>query len=265
MHPLLAIALLSGCRTSFESSGNPRVASRTWEAMLGHVVTEDGLVDYDAIEADREPLDDFVAWIARGDAMRGKKKADHHAFWLNAYNALVIFQVLERGRPASVLDVDGWIPLPGSGFFVETQFQVGDDWLSLSEIEHERVRMKELNYRDHAALNCASMGCPPLLDELYVKPKLRDQLTSQMERWVNDPVRGVRVEDGVAVFSPIFDWYAFDFEFTSAGDDPCTIAASHAREPLHTQLVDLAEAGCPRRFASYDWSLNDASGGAVRP
>lgn len=250
--------LALGCRETLVSHGHPRGAGPAWEATLERIVQPDGTVDYDALEADRSGLDDYVAWIASGQEMRGKKKADHHDFWLNAYNALVIFQVLERGRPASVMDVDGWLPVPGSGFFLETQFQVGVDALSLSEIEHERVRMKELNYRDHAALNCASLGCPPLRPELYVKERLKEQLTEQMDLWMADREKGVRVEDGVAVFSPIFDWYAFDFEFTSGGLNPCEIAAQHTVGPIRDELAALGRTGCPHRFMGYDWRLNDA-------
>jgi len=243
--------LLLGCRETLSAKGDPRRAIPAWSRTLEQIVTEDGLVDYDLLEANRESLDDYVAWIERADALKGKKKADHHAFWLNAFNALVLFQVLERGRPASVRDVDG--------FFVWTQFPIGWDHISLSEIEHERIRMRELNYRDHAAMNHGTMSSAPLRNELYVKPRLREQLTGDIERWLTDPIRGVKIDAGTAVFPAEFQWYRFDFEFTSGGDDPCTVAARHVGAPLRGQLHELARVGCPHRFQDYDWRLNDAS------
>lgn len=257
MIPWLAL----GCREALIPGAGPapRNAPVQWDATLRAVVTDEGLVDYDALEARRDTLDDFVRWMARPNAVAGPAKIDRHAFWINAYNALTLYQVLERGRPASVLEVDGWIPIAGSGFFLETEFQVGPDRVSLSDIEHERVRMLELDYRDHAALNCASRSCPPLRAGLYHPTKVNEQLGAQMSRWVDDPERGVAIDGDQAVFSAIFQWYARDFDAWSVGDDLCTLAARHASEPLAGQLRSLAERGCPHRFAEYDWSLNDAS------
>jgi hypothetical protein len=226
--------------------------------LLGRVVTPDGYVDWDALEADRQPLDAYISWLSSERAWQGRITKEWHAQYLNAYNMLVLWQVLERGRPASVHDVKGMIPVDGWKFFSGTQFELGVEWLTLSEIENERIRWKEMDYRDHAALNCASMGCPPLRNELYRLPALQSQLDDQMQRWIMDDVRGVRIEDGVAVFSPIFDWYARDFEFFSAGQDLCELAAEHAIGEKQQQLRQLAGRGCPHRFSEYDWSLNDA-------
>lgn len=257
---MIAALLLLGCRETLEApaarGGDPLTR---WDAALRAVVTDEGLVDYDALEARREDLDGFVAFLARANALEVGGKVDRHAFWINAYNALTIFQVLERGRPASVLDTPGWVPIPGSGFFLETDFQIGSSRLSLSEIEHERVRMKELDYRDHAALNCASRSCPPLRAGLYTPKGIARELDAQMTRWVDDPERGVRIEGDTVVFSPIFSWYARDFDAFSLGSDLCSIAAFHASEPLAGELIAMAERGCPHRFGTYDWSLNDAS------
>jgi hypothetical protein len=235
-----------------------------WEATLREVVTADGLVDYDALEARRGSLDAYVAWIAR-DRARVDRENTQHAFWLNAYNALVLYGVLHDDRPASVLDVDGWLPFEGSGFFYERAFIVQREPVSLWEIEHERLRGRVMDFRDHAALNCASRSCPPLRGELYRVQGLEEQLRDQMGRWIDDDARGVRIEDGQAVFNPIFDAFAWDFSFLSAGEDLCTLTSRFAASEKAAQLVRLAEAGCPHRFFEYDWSLNDASAAGADP
>ncbi len=251
---------LAGCRPVLA----PRVPTpsadptEAWGALLGEVVTEDGLVDYDALEANRGPLDAYVAWLARPRRHRDRD-APRHALALNAYNALVLYAVLEDGRPASVRDVDGWLPVSGSGFFYERAFLIEGQPTSLHELEHEWLRGKVMDYRDHAALNCASRSCPPLRGELYQQGGLPRQLDEQMERWVADDVRGVRIEGDEAVFSPIFSWFGWDFSLFTAGDDLCTTAASYATGEKKAALRRLAREGCPHRFFAYDWSLNDAS------
>ncbi len=248
------------CRTRLSPPEVPPRADpiAAWGDLLAEAVTADGYVDYALVEANREPLDAYLVYLASDEILAEKMTGDNHSLHLNAYNAFVIFQVIERGRPASVLDVPGWIPIDGSGFFLETEFDLGPDWLSLSEIEHERIRQLELDFRDHAAMNCASRSCPPMRRELYGRGSLQSQLREQFGRWVDDPERGVRIENGEAVFNPIFDWYARDFLFWSAGQDLCELTRRYASEPLATQLEQLQIAGCPHRFFTYDWSLNDA-------
>ncbi len=236
-------------------------AQEDWGATLREVVTAKGYVDYDRLEQRRDTLDAYVAWLADPINWEGKLTRDWHARYLNAYNALVLYQVLERDRPASVQEPRRLIPMDGAAFFLETQFKLGHDWLSLSEIEHERVRQRELDYRDHAALNCASRSCPPMRNELYKArgDLLRLQLDQQMARWVMDNERGVHFEDDVVVFSPIFDWFAGDFQFLSAGLDLCTLTSQFARGKKRKRLEQAAVEGCKHRFGDYDWSLNHAS------
>jgi hypothetical protein len=258
---VLLLLALTACRETLVPgvSAPERDAQRAWGRALKRAVTDDGYVDYDVLEQNREPLDAYVAWLATEDAWKGRLTKDWHHQFLNAYNALVIFQILVRGRPDSVMDVPSVVPKAGWGFFVGTDFQLDAEKLSLFEIEHERIRAKELDYRDHAAMNCGSRSCPPLRNELYKKEQLDEQLDEQMEAWVADDERGVRVEaDGSIVMNPIFDWFHEDFEYSSAGRNICQVAMDHAVGPKRAALKQAAETGCRVRFFEYDWALNDA-------
>jgi hypothetical protein len=253
------IVALGACRPVLA----PRVAapskdpSDDWEAVLRDVVTPDGWVDYAALEARREPLDRYVAWIGR--SRRIDRDSARHAFLLNAYDALVMYAVLEDGRPASTEDVEGWLPFPGSGFYVERAFLVDGQPLSLFELLQEQIRNRVLDYRDHAAIHGGRASDPPVRPELYRAQGLGRQLDQQMARWIADDVRGVRVEEGEAVFSPVFDRYAWDFSFQTVGDDLCTTAARYALGGEKEALQALAGQGCPHRFAEPDPTLNDAA------
>lgn len=257
---MIALVVLAGCRTTLSSDAEPMEdPTAAWNAVLGVVVTDDGLVDYDALERNRLALDEYVAWIAGPDVIPDSPRK-RLAFWLNAYNAMVLFGVLHDGRPASVRDVPGfWSSKPGVGFFFERQFAVGPERVSLWDVENERVRGRSQDYRVHAAMNCASRSCPPLRDELYVGLKLDGQLDDQMRRWVSDPDRGVRIEGDVAVVSPIFEWYVRDFSEWTAGENLCGLLSRYAIGSLREDLRDLSRDGCPHRTFDYDGRLNDAS------
>lgn len=256
------LLVVAGCRTLVGPDRAPPDAdpSDAWDALLQRAVTPDGFVDYDVIAADPEPLDAFVAWLGKPRPKRDRE-APRHAWYLNAYNALVIWAVLHDGRPASVRDVRGWLPAPGAGFFVERAFLLDGHPTSLHEIEHEWLRGRVMDARDHAALNCASRSCPPLRAGLYTPDGLGEQLDAQMARWLADPERGLRVEGDTLVLSPIFDWFAWDFAHFTAEPDLCLALAGYADPPLDAALRAHAATGCRRRFFDYDWALNDATGG----
>ena len=250
--------LLLGCREDLSSRAVPPTTNPkdAYEILLKKVVTREGYVNYARLRKNRKPLDGYVAWLHTSKAWRGARPTERHADWLNTFNALVLFQILERGTPDSVRDVPGWFGRPGAKFFRGTQFRVGPDNMSLSEIQDERIRMSELDFRSHAAMTHGTASSPPMQRELYNKHTLPRQLRAQFGRWVDDSARGIRFEDGRAVFSPIFKTYARDFEFMSAGTDLCTLAARYASGKRVARLEALAENGCPHDFFEYDWALN---------
>ncbi|MEZ4871219.1 MAG: DUF547 domain-containing protein [Bdellovibrionales bacterium] len=58
------------------------------------------------------------------------------------------------------------------------------DW-----IEHEVIRKKYSEPRTHFALNCASIGCPRLLNEAYTATRLEEQLELQTKVFLQDKSR----------------------------------------------------------------------------
>lgn len=253
----MILALLA-CRPMLQAQGDPAGARWRWDARLQEVVDADGAVDYAQLADDRQALDDYVAWLAQPARFGGRIKADRHAMWLNAFNALVIFQVLERDVSGSVLDVDGWLPFEGSGFFVETTFDVGGQTVSLADIRDEKIRLRELDLRDHAALVAGCRSCPPLRPGLYPEEALDAALDEAMERWIALD-RTVSIEDDRAVFAPTFDRYARDFEQWGHGQSRCAVAARYATGSKKAGLNGLDARGCPHGFSTEDWSLNRAS------
>ncbi|MBT3220456.1 MAG: DUF547 domain-containing protein [Proteobacteria bacterium] len=256
---LVLVGLLVGCRTPINTKAKIRHdPTPQWDAVLAEVVTHDGYVDYDRLEEKRDVLDQFVAFLRTN---RGNPSVinTHHAFWLNAHNALVLHQVLYRDRPESVLDVDGWFPIEGSGFFMETSYEVRGEWLSMWDIQHERLRQRNLDIRDHSAMNLAAVSSPPFRNEVYKVNRMSNQLRDQMKAWVNDEVRGVRIENGEALFNDLFEQYSNDFSFWEVGDDLCSVTGRYAEPTLQAELSRLSQEGCPHRFMEFDWRLNDVS------
>ena len=133
--------------------------------ILGLAGVEDGLwgetlsthvslagVDYQAIGP--TGLDPYLAQLAGAD-LSSASKAEKMAFWINAYNALTVDLISENQEISSIRDLDR------GKVWDARKFTVAGQQLSLNDIEHGTLRPMG-DARVHAALNCASKGCPPL-------------------------------------------------------------------------------------------------------
>jgi hypothetical protein len=220
--------------------------------LLDAVVTDDGLVRYDRLEAspNRTRLESVVKAIAEADLpdeTKGKL-----AFWSNAYNAHVLAEVIAaRAKPGfeSVIKVDG--------FFDEDLITVAGESLTLNDLENKRIRPLG-DPRIHAALVCAAISCPPLRDEPFVAERLDEQFDDQCRRWVND--RGkFRIVDGKLGVSQILNWYGEDFA-KPPYPSPAAFVLAFARPSSELeQFIKRHEGDPPITFLDYDWSLNEAS------
>jgi hypothetical protein len=255
---------VAGCRPvlSADVPAPRREPAEAWAEVLADVVTEDGAVRFDALEARRGPLDAYVAWLAVSEPPR-ERDNPQHAFWLNAYGALTLWTALQDELPAraavdasvGVDAVAGWMPWTGSGFFFERAYVVQGMPTSLAEIAHERLRGRVMDPRDFAALPTLRRTGPPLRGELYRTRDLDAQLDDQLARWLASD-RGLRWDGDVPLFHPIFSTYDEDFALWMVGDDPCTIAARFAEGELKDRLRAAARAGCPHGTFPEDGALD---------
>lgn len=267
MRRLAAVALVCGamaCRPvlSADVPAPRREPAEAWAEVLAEVVTEDGAVRFDALEARRAPLDAYVAWLAVSEPPRDRDNAQH-AFWLNAYAALTLWTALQDDLPAraaadptvGVDAIEGWMPWTGSGFFFERAYVVQGMPTSLAEIAHERLRGRVMDPRDFAALPTLRRTGPPVRAELYRTRDLDAQLDDQFARWLASD-RGLRWDGDVPLFHPVFSKYADDFALWTVGDDLCTLAARFATGPRKERLRGAAHAGCPYRSFPEDGALD---------
>lgn len=222
--------------TAFDYSG--------WTTLLKTHVNDKGQVDYPALKANRAPLDRFVAQIAAvGPKSRPElfpTDADKLAYYINAYNALTMFNVINRyPEIKSVYD-------SAANFFVLTEFLVDGDPIDLRALENDVVRKQFSEPRIHFALNCASVGCPQLPTEPFLPATLEAQLARETQKFLHEP-RNVSLKDGRVIISEIFKWYAEDFT-------PSPL------EWIRANASDLnLPAGAAVDHRPYDWALNDST------
>jgi len=236
------------------------------------VYVRDGLVYYAALRTERANLDRYVGSLERPDWLSGAPPADQRAFWINAYNALVLRTVINaypiagkaEGYPSISI-----AQIPGA--FDRQKHTVAGQVLTLDEIE-KTVIAGFGDARMVLALGRGALGSGRLRSEAYRGARLTEQLDEAVQEFVKrgDAFRIDRAT-GVVEVTPLFSWREAAFVQAYAADGEMWAN----RSPLERALMAMAY---PHRFSSereflalntfqmkfgvYDWRLNDLTGGA---
>ena len=252
-------------RKTFDTDGITTLDHAAWEATTRRYV-RDGLVDYDGFWAapdSREVLETYLDLIAALDPAQLASNEERLAFWLNAYNALVLRGAAEQraGNPEFSPQDDDF------AFFTIRQHLVAGTVLSLDAIEHGIVRgdfshasfttlsaadqavirtlsadvLDAPDGRVHVALNCAARSCPALPSRAFRAGDLDATLDERARLFVADPTRGA----GPNGISTLFQWFSADFE-SSHGS---------SRGFIESYRDDVSNVDFGT-FLAYDWTLN---------
>lgn len=194
-----------------------------------------GLVHYAAIHQDPAALQALVHEIEQTDPLPWDEKT-RKAFYINAYNILVIKGIIDRYPIRSVQNA--------ADFFEQKQYRIGGRSCSLNELEKEWLLAAYPDARLHFVLVCGAVGCPPITDFAYRPEQLDAQLAQQTRLALNDP-NFIRVDDDAkqAALSQIFNWYGADFNH-----NPLSFINGYRSKSI--------SADYELRFYDYDWSLN---------
>ena len=231
------VILVLGCILSAAT-----VHAAAWEEeyarLLKKYVTPAG-VKYAAWKAnpdDLAALGRVVDGIAADQPGKGKEAL---AYYINAYNAWILNEALEKYPTKSVKDAL-------FTFFISDRINVAGEKMSFNRLEKDLILKRFDEPRVHLALNCASRSCPPLRNEPYTAAKLDAQFDDQSRDYVNSPLGVAQTRGGVAL-SKIFDWYKEDFAKAGGG---AAFVSKYRKEPL--------PANARISYQDYDWSLNEA-------
>jgi hypothetical protein len=217
-----------------------------WNSVLQGSVVGDR-VDYAALLQDSSLLETYLGQLEQARPSSWSEQ-EQLAFWINAYNAVMVRSVLDNWPLDSVLDISKILKLIPTGWVFHKKHKVAGAERSLNDIEHRFLRGRFKDPRIHAAINCASISCPPLLDEAYVAEHLDEQLDSAMALFLMDHERN-QLGARPPRLSKIFKWFRDDFE-----------AEGSLWNFVRNALPDSVAASLPLEarpdFLPYDWALN---------
>ena len=222
-------------------------------------------VDYHAFLKNHTELRQYLSQLSAvtNNEFANWPKAERLAFLINAYNAYTIELILSRyPKLDSIKELSSLLRSPWKQDFVPLLGKTR----SLDDIEHGMIR-KPGDYNEpriHFAVNCASIGCPALLNEAFTGEKLEEQLETVTKAFLEDRTRNrYNASSGRLEVSKIFDWYAKDFESGWGGWYSLAEFFAQYAESLtdNDQARQVVQAGGVRvRYLDYDWKLNDLGG-----
>lgn len=260
-----AITVLLGAPVQ---AASPEADYSAFQALLDAHLTEETLADGGLVSAfDYSAALDDSETVARLQTQR-RILADFDpqalasreaaiAFWINAYNFFMLAHIVEN--PVNGALVDG-VKDYGNFFspyrvFSRDIFNIGGRNYSLSEMEKEILLgddYKAKGWKDarvHFAVNCASVGCPPLRSTIYTADNVDALLTENTRRALNTPYH-LRRDGNTLYLTQLFEWYEADYAEEAGSVRDWLLR--YADEDTRRQI----EATSQVRYIAYDWTLN---------
>lgn len=265
----IAVATMAGCggdlgerfsRQPVIQGAFGKTEEDALSTLLKRYVTQNNLVRYAAWKSSAEDvasLKTVVSAIGRAD-LQSMEINQKKSFLINAYNALTIDLILTKydetlGSAAS--------PYPGqrsirnignldAAVWDNFKWTLSGQQMSLNDIENKVLRPLG-DSRIHFGINCASMGCPPILNRAFTASDLDQTLEQLASEFVNNG-RSTQFDtaNGTIRTSEILNWFAQDF-------------VSHfgsVKQFLARYVTVIPADQIPQmrvRFNRYDWLLNE--------
>lgn len=220
-----------------------------WERVLQKYVNNKGQTDFEGLRDNPQDLHIFVEYISRVSPMNKPEmfKTDNErmAFYLNSYNALSMYNVIDSEIPET---------LAGArkvGFFYFKKLIIGGEKMSLYSYENDIIR-KVGEEKVHFALNCMAAGCPRLPRKPFTARNLKRELNREAWRFFNEE-RNVRVDhkEKAVYLSEILDFFPEDFE----GKADNLIAYANRFRKKKNHLPEDYKV----KFIPYDWTVNNSN------
>ena len=246
---ILAVMILAaGCAIRVPPPRNvsipaPDPPDRAWASVLSRFVDSTGRIDFAGLAREPGELEAYVAWLSRVSPVSDPGKFPTAglamAYWINAYNALAMYNAVRSGLPPDLHKVR-------VRFFYRDRFLLGGSYISLYDLENKVIRPLG-DPRVHSALNCMARGCPRLPREPFQADMLDAELEATTQYFFNEE-RNVQLDPARKVIrvSQILEFYREDF--------------LEKAPSLHAFISKYRSSPVPAdwkvEFIPYDWRLN---------
>lgn len=201
-----------------------KILDKNWIEIKQDINSYQTAFDYDKAKKDATTpslLKQQADLLEKFDIQQLKNKNQATAFWINAYNFFMIKIILDKGFEKDRREIDsvkdfGNLFNPYKIFKKELN-NIGGKNYSLDDMEKGILLgddYKKKGWKDariHFAVNCASVGCPPLNKNTYsaktLDKVLDDNITKALQTRRHFQWKGPSI-----VVTHLFKWYKNDFK-----------------------------------------------------
>jgi hypothetical protein len=230
----------------------------------------DGEVYYRALKGERAKLDGYVSRLATV-SIDNASREERLAFWLNAYNAIVLQTVVDHypiQKRTAEYPAKSIRQVPGA--FERLPHRAAGKTVTLDQIE--QIILPEFrDPRAYLALGRGAQGSGRLRSEAFTPEHLETQLTEAARECITRAqCLQVDRENDVVHVSSIFSWrekefvaaYSNEAASTFASRSPIERAVLAMYEPrlLTIERESLAKNTFRMAYIPFDWTLNDLTG-----
>lgn len=185
----------------------------TWNRVLKTYVHTNSfgqnMFDYASVSpADQRAIKHYLEMLSTVD-VQDLNKNEQLAFWINAYNAIVVRVILKEYPVESILDVGG--DVFNRGPWNNHYFSVGGVPISLSNIRREIIFTHWQDVRVIYALSCGAIGCPNLGAKAVIGRKVNGYLDAAAMAFINGPVAILKFDNDSVKTSKLFYWSKGEF------------------------------------------------------
>ena len=186
------------------------------------------------------------------------------SFWINSYNFFMLSAVIERGIKNGKLLINS-VKDRKDGFgtlfnrykvFQSEVHNIGGKNYSLDQMEKGQLlgtAFKKKGWKDariHFSVNCASVGCPPLLAKAYQPETLDQDLTDNVKKALKTK-RHLKVDGKTLRLTQLFEWYKGDFVEAEG-----SVKGFLKKYIEDKELFKKLQATSKIEYIKYDWNLN---------
>jgi len=223
------------------------------EVLKTHVVVKQfqSFVNYKKLKKKPETLEKYLRILSavKQKEFNSFSKDQRLAFLINAYNAFTLKIIIDNYPVKSIIDIGSLFKSTWKKKF----FILLEKESHLDNIEHNLIRKNFNEPRIHFAVNCASIGCPSLLNAAFEARKLDTQLEASAKNFLSNEKKNYFKNKKLKI-SKIFKWYGEDFvkKFGSVEKFIAPYLSKNKREQKN-----IANKKYPLGWTDYDWKLND--------
>lgn len=218
-----------------------------YDNLLRSYVSADGLVDYEGLRATSlEELQKFLDQISNVK-LKGATDQEQIAFWINAYNAHVLQQVLVHRQTKRLDEIAN---------FYDTPLTIAQGSYSLKDIREKVLRQKTTDPRIHFVLANGALGSPRLRNYAILPSTLEARLREASTEFANSP-KYVRLQGDQLYICRVMQWYADDFKvFGGAANYLNRLIDAGLRKDATAVKQHLITA-YDKAIFEFDWTVND--------